>query len=194
MKASLEINYSRCSKFELKKIFEMLLQFSQIDRPEFFHLEISSDILNKLKIEVNFTRSNKFHAIYLLELIRLFKITKFGFVGKISYNIQSENFITFDKIEKEVCEYFHQTPEVLYKKNWKNELSKKRAHVLPRHTMMVFSIRLIKASLNQAGERYGGVNHASVINAKRSINNLYETNPLFRSQFKEIEAKLMKSN
>jgi chromosomal replication initiator protein len=55
---------------------------------------------------------------------------------------------------------------------------------------MFFSKTLTKASLANIGSQIGGKDHATVLHACKTVNNLLETDKRFRLQVDEIEKKL----
>jgi chromosomal replication initiator protein len=55
---------------------------------------------------------------------------------------------------------------------------------------MFFSKKFTKASLASIGARIGGKDHATVLHACKTVNNLIDTDKLFKSQINEIEKKL----
>jgi chromosomal replication initiator protein len=55
---------------------------------------------------------------------------------------------------------------------------------------MFFSKSLTKASLATIGTQIGGKDHATVLHACKTVNNLIETDKRFRIQIDEIEKKL----
>jgi chromosomal replication initiator protein len=55
---------------------------------------------------------------------------------------------------------------------------------------MFFSKNLTKASLASIGSHIGGKDHATVLHACKTVNNLIDTDKHFRNQITEIEKKL----
>jgi chromosomal replication initiator protein len=55
---------------------------------------------------------------------------------------------------------------------------------------MFFSKSMTKASLATIGTQIGGKDHATVLHACKTVNNLIETDKRFRIQIDEIEKKL----
>ena len=55
---------------------------------------------------------------------------------------------------------------------------------------MYFSKNLTKSSLASIGAQIGGKDHATVLHACKTVNNLIETDKSFRMQIEEIEKKL----
>ena len=55
---------------------------------------------------------------------------------------------------------------------------------------MFFSKNLTKSSLATIGLQIGGKDHATVLHACKTVNNLIETDKQFKNQIDEIEKKL----
>jgi chromosomal replication initiator protein len=55
---------------------------------------------------------------------------------------------------------------------------------------MFFSKQLTKSSLTTIGAQIGGKDHATVLHACKTVNNLLETDKKFKGQIDEIEKKL----
>jgi len=62
--------------------------------------------------------------------------------------------------------------------------------VQARQIAMFFSKNLTKCSLATIGSQIGGKDHATVLHACKTVNNLIETDKIFRHQIEEIERKL----
>ena len=97
-------------------------------------------------------------------------------------NVKKE--ISIDFIQKTVCEYFGLPNEMLHTKTRKREI------VQARQIAMFFSKNLTKSSLSTIGSLIGGKDHATVLHACKTINNLIETDKRFKSQVDSIERKL----
>jgi chromosomal replication initiator protein len=92
--------------------------------------------------------------------------------------------ITIDYIQKVVCEYYKIPVDLMQGKTRKREI------VQARQVSMYFSKNLTKASLASIGSSIGGKDHATVLHACKTVNNLIDTDRHFRSQILEIEKKL----
>lgn len=92
--------------------------------------------------------------------------------------------ISIDYIQKVVCNYFNIGLEQLQSKTRKREI------VQARQVAMFFSKTLTKSSLATIGSQIGGKDHATVLHACKTVNNLIETDKRFRLQVDEIEKKL----
>jgi chromosomal replication initiator protein len=83
-----------------------------------------------------------------------------------------------------VCNYYNIGLEQLQSKTRKREI------VQARQVAMFFSKTLTKSSLATIGSQIGGKDHATVLHACKTVNNLIETDKRFRMQVDEIEKKL----
>jgi chromosomal replication initiator protein len=92
--------------------------------------------------------------------------------------------ITIDYIQKTVCDYYKIPIDLMQGKTRKREI------VQARQVSMFFSKSLTKASLASIGSNIGGKDHATVLHACKTVNNLIDTDKLFRNQVSEIEKKL----
>ncbi|MEA2105628.1 MAG: chromosomal replication initiator protein DnaA [Bacteroidota bacterium] len=96
----------------------------------------------------------------------------------------SKKEISVDYIQKVVCDYFNLSPDLLQSKTRKREI------VQARQIAMYFSKALTKSSLASIGALIGGKDHATVLHACKTINNLMDTDKRFKSQIETIEKKL----
>lgn len=103
-------------------------------------------------------------------------------IDKLIKNTKRE--ISIDYIQKVVCNYFNIGVEQLQSKTRKREI------VQARQVAMYFSKSLTKSSLATIGSQIGGKDHATVLHACKTVNNLIETDKRFRVQIDEIEKKL----
>ncbi|MHC1704840.1 MAG: chromosomal replication initiator protein DnaA [Tenuifilaceae bacterium] len=92
--------------------------------------------------------------------------------------------ISIDYIQKIVCEYFGLPSDVLQTKTRKREI------VQARQIAMYFSKSLTKSSLSTIGSIIGGKDHATVLHACKTVNNLKDTDKRFKSQIDDIERRL----
>jgi len=92
--------------------------------------------------------------------------------------------ISIDYIQKVVCNFYNIGLEQLQSKTRKREI------VQARQVAMFFSKTLTKSSLATIGSQIGGKDHATVLHACKTVNNLIETDKRFRLQVDEIEKKL----
>lgn len=103
-------------------------------------------------------------------------------VDKLIKNTKKE--ISIDYIQKVVCNYFNINSDQLHNN------TRKRETVQARQIAMFFSKSLTKSSLASIGSQIGGKDHATVLHACKTVNNLMETDKQFRHQIEEIERKL----
>jgi len=94
------------------------------------------------------------------------------------------NRISIDEIQKVVAEYFDQTVELIHSKTRKREI------VQSRQIAMFFSKKLTKYSLAEIGKEIGGKDHATVLHACKTVNNLIDTDKRFNNYIKELEETL----
>jgi len=92
--------------------------------------------------------------------------------------------INIDYIQKTVCDYYKIPVDTMQGKTRKREV------VQARQVSMFFSKSLTKASLASIGTHIGGKDHATVLHACKTVNNLIDTDKHFRNQVAEIEKKL----
>lgn len=103
-------------------------------------------------------------------------------IDKFIKNTHKE--ISIDYIQKIVCDYFNIPIDLVLSKTRKREI------VQARQVAMFFSKSLTKSSLTTIGSRIGGKDHATVLHACKTVNNLIDTDKHFRLQIDEIEKKL----
>jgi chromosomal replication initiator protein len=97
---------------------------------------------------------------------------------------QNKHELTIDYIQKTVCEYFSIPPDSLQSKTRKREV------VQARQIAMFFSKTLTKSSLASIGSQIGNKDHATVLHACKTVNNLMDTDKQFRIDVEEIEKRL----
>ncbi len=103
-------------------------------------------------------------------------------IDKLVKNTRKE--ISIDYIQKIVCEYFGLPSDVLQTKTRKREI------VQARQIAMFFSKSMTKSSLSTIGSIIGGKDHATVLHACKTVNNLMDTDKRFKSQIDDIEKRL----
>lgn len=103
-------------------------------------------------------------------------------VNKNIKNTQKE--LSVDSIYRSVCEYFSIASDNAQSKTRKREI------VQARQIAMYFSKHLTKSSLASIGAQIGGKNHATVLHACKTVNNLMETDRGFADIVNNIEKKL----
>jgi len=92
--------------------------------------------------------------------------------------------ISIDYIQKVVCDYFDLPLEVLKSKTRKREV------VQARQLAMYFSKNMTKSSLSNIGIHCGGKDHATVLHACRTVNNLMETDKKFKTYVTDIQKRI----
>ena len=92
--------------------------------------------------------------------------------------------VSIDYIQKVVCDYFDLPIELLKSKTRKREV------VQARQIAMFFAKKMTKSSLANIGMHCGGKDHATVLHACRTVNNLQETDKQFRKYLDDLEKKL----
>ncbi len=103
-------------------------------------------------------------------------------IDKLIKNTKRE--VSIDYIQKVVCNYYDIGIELLQSKTRKREI------VQARQVAMFFSKSLTKSSLATIGSQIGGKDHATVLHACKTVNNLMDTDKQFRVQIEDIEKKL----
>ncbi|NBC83598.1 MAG: chromosomal replication initiator protein DnaA [Bacteroidetes bacterium] len=103
-------------------------------------------------------------------------------IDKLIKNTKRE--ISIDYIQKVVCNFYDIPIQMLLSHTRKREI------VQARQVAMYYSKTLTKASLASIGAQIGGKDHATVLHACKTVNNLIETDKQFKSQMDEIEKKL----
>jgi len=109
---------------------------------------------------------------------------------RITGNIVSEekNDLTIDKVQKVVCEYFNITKDSLISP------SRKRQIVQARQISMYMSRNLINCSLSTIGAETGGKDHATVLHACTTVQDLMSTDRVFKQYVTDIEKMLVTTN
>lgn len=92
--------------------------------------------------------------------------------------------ISIDYIQKVICDYFNLPIELMISKTRKREI------VQARQLAMYFSKKLTKASLATIGLHCGNKDHATVLHACRTVNNLQDTDKQFKGYIEELEKKI----
>ncbi len=103
-------------------------------------------------------------------------------INKLVKNSKRE--LSIEYISKVVCDYFSMTVDALQAKTRKREI------VQARQIAMYFSKSLTKYSLASIGAQIGSKDHATVLHACKTVNNLKDTDKNFRQFVEDIEKKL----
>lgn len=96
--------------------------------------------------------------------------------------------ISMDYIHKIVCDYFNLPIELIKSKTRKREI------VQARQIAMYFAKKMTKWSLANIGAQCGGKDHATVLHACRTVNNLAETDKQFKGYLDDLKKKLHVNN
>jgi chromosomal replication initiator protein len=105
-----------------------------------------------------------------------------GVVEKFVKNVKKE--ISIDYIQKIVSDYFQMDLETLQSKN------RKRHIVQARQLAMFFSKKFTKSSLASIGSQIGSRDHATVLHACKTVENLILTDKQFKKFVEDINKKL----
>ena len=103
-------------------------------------------------------------------------------VDKFVKNTKRE--VSIELIQKVVSKYFDMDVATLQSK------TRKRHIVQARQLAMYFSKRMTKASLASIGSQIGKRDHATVLHACKTVDNLSETDKQFRKYVEELRQKL----
>ena len=103
-------------------------------------------------------------------------------VDKFVKNTKRE--VSIEMIQKIVSKYFDMDVATLQSK------TRKRHIVQARQLAMFFAKRMTKASLASIGAQIGKRDHATVLHACKTVDNLAETDKQFRKYVEELKQKL----
>jgi len=92
--------------------------------------------------------------------------------------------VSIDYIQKVVCDYFDIPIETMKSKTRRREI------VQCRQLAMYFSKQMTKNSLAMIGKHCGNKDHATVLHACKTVNNLADTDKRFKGYISDIEKKL----
>lgn len=92
--------------------------------------------------------------------------------------------VSIDFIQKVICDYFDIPIETMKSKTRKREI------VQCRQLAMYFSKQMTKNSLAMIGKHCGNKDHATVLHACKTVNNLADTDKRFKGYLVDIEKKL----
>ena len=92
--------------------------------------------------------------------------------------------VSIDYIQKVVCDYFNLGIDVLKSKTRKREV------VQARQIAMYFAKAMTKSSLSTIGMHCGGKDHATVLHACRTVNNLMDTDKKFKASVTDLQKKI----
>ena len=100
----------------------------------------------------------------------------------VSTEVQKE--VTIEGIIQLVADYFKTDIALLASKTRKREV------VEVRQLAMYMSKKMVNKSLEAIGAAFGGRDHATVIHSCKSIENLIDTDPIFRKTVLDVERKI----
>ena len=103
-------------------------------------------------------------------------------IDKLVKNTTHELNVSY--IQKVVCDYFNLNSDAITSKTRKREI------VQARQIAMYFAKNMTKLSLATIGAQIGGKDHATVLHACKTVNNLIDTDRQFKGYIDEIEKKL----
>ncbi|MEE3225922.1 MAG: helix-turn-helix domain-containing protein, partial [Bacteroidota bacterium] len=92
--------------------------------------------------------------------------------------------VSIDYIQKVVSDYFQMDVDTLQSK------TRKRHIVQARQLAMFFAKKLTKASLASIGSQIGKRDHATVLHACKTVDNLSATDKQFRKYVEDLNKKL----
>ena len=99
------------------------------------------------------------------------------------YVQSSQREITIEYIQKVVCDHLDLPVESI------QQTSRKREIVQARQLAMYFSKKITKSSLSVIGLQCGNKDHATVLHACKTIENLRQTDRNIRAMVEELEKK-----
>lgn len=103
-------------------------------------------------------------------------------IDKIVRNSAKE--ISIDYIQKIVCDYFEIPIDQI------NSKTRRREIVQARQLAMYFSRKHTKLSLASIGDACGNKDHATVLHASKTVENLLETDKQFRQHVEELDKRI----
>ena len=91
----------------------------------------------------------------------------------------------FSRVISAVCEFYQLTFEQLKNRSRRHEI------LIPRQMCMYLLARNTTMSLSDIGERFGGFDHTSVINAREKIQDLVDTEERMKNIVQTLEEKII---
>lgn len=155
---------------------------------EFDGIELSEDVLDYIakNIKTNIREiEGSLNSIIAQATFNKKEIT-LDLVEKTLSNLitNSKKDITIDYIQKLICDYFKLSLDTLQSK------TRKRDIVQARQLAMYFAKKYTNASLSSIGDQIGKRDHATVLHACKTVDNLFETDKLFKSYVDDLNKKL----
>jgi chromosomal replication initiator protein len=139
--------------------------------------------MNKNKIKYNLNKIKALHRILLNNIQR----KNLLYIDKHEECIRQlllNSYISVDYIRDVVCSYYNIPKHLLDNKTRKREI------VQARQVAMYFSRNMTGLSLYNIGTKIGGKDHATVLHACKTVNNLIETDKTFKNQIRDMEVML----
>lgn len=183
MKALINIKYGRCDLFDKLIVFRIVHEIFITNKND--SLLLTTDGLDKnIKIELTYSLDDYLFISFALRKLKELKELVSSEL-RIKINHENDNSsISIDYVQKVVCEYFHTSIESIQNTTRKHEVLR------PRQISMYFAKNLTKSSLATIGSHIGGKDHATVLHACKTVNNLIDTEISFRAQINEIERRI----
>ena len=132
-------------------------------------------------MNINVTINMQYSVKDSLSLVKKLKLLKDNFDCEIKKSRTNSRYITIDYIQKVVCNYYDIGVELLQSKTRKREI------VQARQVAMYFSKNLTKSSLATIGTEIGMKDHATVLHACKTVNNLMDTDRKYRREIEDIK-------
>lgn len=162
-----------------KKILKQKIKFNKIN--------ISEEIIDYISFEVN-TSVRELEGV-IISLIAHATIEKSDInldlakkvIGRIIKDSNKE--IDIDFIQKTVANFFKITKEEMKDKIRKKEI------VIARQVAMYFSKGFTNHSLKSIGNHFGGRDHSTVIHAVQSVNDMIDTNNIFKHNIEDLQKR-----
>ena len=107
-----------------------------------------------------------------------------GLFWEAGYKKNVKREVSIDYIQKTVSDYFQLDLETLQSK------TRKRHVVQARQLAMFFAKKFTKASLANIGSQIGDRDHATVLHACKTVDNLVSTDKQFKKYMEDIHKKL----
>lgn len=141
----------------------------------------------KIIVEFEFPKQLDIHIADSFIFGDVLKSIPFSGVSMKVINRINDDELTFDSLEKLVCEYLHFKPDQLQLK------TRNRTIVEGRQILHHIAYKRHLGSLSEIGIRYGNKNHSTVLSSHRNVINLLESDKEFKSKYQSfIESFLIK--
>jgi chromosomal replication initiator protein len=146
-------------------------------------IQISSEVIEYLAYNIN-TNIRELEGAWI-SLLAQSSLNKRNITIDLARQML-EKFVknSIDYIQKVICEYFNIPVESI------NSKTRKREIVQARQLSMYFSKKHTKSSLASIGQQCGNKDHATVLHACRTVNNLFETDKQFRLFVEELDKRI----